>query len=223
MNYKGILCIALFLALITASAVSATPSKNSEMPTEDQFSTWISGFSGDANFVSSAYNGYIEEFPKCHVDKIESNGEIVGIVFYTSDPSEGAEGYDSHYYDSKGDKMGIGFDGSFKLVDSYKGEGKSNSENENEVKEDKEETEHVGETATESARTVIKNGIKTEGKNTFEYLGKALDDYDGKLSCKSLKCANSLKEYLQEKGFKANVEIRVNIETEDEGDVYITL
>jgi hypothetical protein len=29
---------------------------------------------------------------------------------------------------------------------------------------DKEETEHVVETATESARTVIKNGFKTEGK-----------------------------------------------------------
>jgi hypothetical protein len=37
MNYKGILCIALFIALITASAVSATPSKNSEMPTNAQF------------------------------------------------------------------------------------------------------------------------------------------------------------------------------------------
>lgn len=221
MKFKEILCIALFLALITASAVSATPSKNSEMPTEDQFSTWISGFSGDANFVSSAYNGYIEEFPKCHVDKIESNGEIVGIVFYTYDPSEGAEGYDSYYYDAKGDKMDIGCDGSFKLVDSYKGEG--SPEKEVTEEEDEKETEHVGETATESARTVIKNGIKTEGKNTFEDLGKALDDYDGKLSCKSLKCANSLKEYLQEKGFKANVEIRVNIETEDEGDVYITL
>ena len=40
MKLKGLLCIALFLALITASAVSATPSKKN-----DQFSTWISGFS----------------------------------------------------------------------------------------------------------------------------------------------------------------------------------
>lgn len=45
MKLKGLLCIALFLALITASAVSATPSKNSEMPTNYQFSTWISGYS----------------------------------------------------------------------------------------------------------------------------------------------------------------------------------
>ena len=47
MNYKGILCIALFIALITASAVSATPSKNSEMPTNAQFNKWMSGFSGE--------------------------------------------------------------------------------------------------------------------------------------------------------------------------------
>jgi hypothetical protein len=47
MNYKGILCIALFITLITASAVSATPSKNSEMPTNAQFNKWMSGFSGE--------------------------------------------------------------------------------------------------------------------------------------------------------------------------------
>ena len=222
MNYKGILCIALFLALITASAVSATPSKNSEMPTEDQFSTWISGFSGDANFVSSAYNGYIEEFPKCHVDKIESNGEIVGIVFYTSDPSEGAEGYASHYYDAKGDKMGIGCDGSFKLVDSYKGEGKSNSENENEVKEDKEEDD--------------KEEVTEEEEHSYEDLVEALDDYEGKLSCSSKKCAKALSNYLEEDGWDTEIVKKVwknvndgkktygvLVTTEDEGDVYVIL
>ncbi len=47
MKLKGLLCIALFLALITASAVSATPSKNSEMPTNAQFNKWMSGFSGE--------------------------------------------------------------------------------------------------------------------------------------------------------------------------------
>ena len=45
MKLKGLLCIALFLALITASAVSATPSKNSEIPKNYQFNKWISGFS----------------------------------------------------------------------------------------------------------------------------------------------------------------------------------
>jgi hypothetical protein len=35
MNYKGLLCIALFLALITASAVSATPSENHKLSVHD--------------------------------------------------------------------------------------------------------------------------------------------------------------------------------------------
>lgn len=225
--------ILLCFALLASTAV-ATPSKNSEMPTEDQFSAWINGFSGEDNFVSSAYNGYIEEFPKCHVDKIESNGEIVGIVFYTSDPSEGDEGYDSHYYDAKGDKMGIGCDGSFKLVDSYKGEGIQEKE---EVTEEDEKEEAIDEVKTEKevshkkhkesakdiGRNIIKKGMKDEGKKTYEDLGKALDKYKGDLDVKSVECANLLSEYLEEKGFKTAVEVRVKVTTGDEGDVYIIL
>jgi hypothetical protein len=35
MKLKGLLCIALFLALITASAVSATPSENHKLSVHD--------------------------------------------------------------------------------------------------------------------------------------------------------------------------------------------
>ena len=224
--------ILLCFALLASTAAATT--ENKEMPTEKEVNAFIDGFKASGDFANSAYDAFIEQFPTGHCD-LWSNG-MISLYYYDPDPPKE---YGSIYLDSNGGKVSPGCNAGAAPVKSYTGktevkeEKKEVSEDKETVKEDvsqdqekedvKEETEHVGETATESARTVIKNGIKTEGKNTFEDLGKALDDYDGKLSCKSLKCANSLKEYLQEKGFKANVEIRVNIETEDEGDVYITL
>lgn len=130
----------IFLMLLSVNSVSATSieSKNSEMPLYEEFDSWISGFTGESDFVESAYDGYIEEFPQGHVDKVQdTQGNIVGLVFYVSDPSEGDEGYDSYYYDMKGDKIGVGCNTNFKLVEPYKGEGSSDK---TEV-EDKEEKE----------------------------------------------------------------------------------
>lgn len=141
-----IACIFLMLLSVNSASATGIESKNSEMPLYEEFDSWISGFSGESDFVESAYDGYIEEFPKGHVDKVQdTQGNIVGLVFYVSDPSEGDEGYDSYYYDMKGDKIGVGCNTNFKLVEPYKGEGSSDKKEVKEEKEKKEISEDVSE------------------------------------------------------------------------------
>lgn len=206
----GIILCALFVCTASASG--------KELPTKGDLNDFIDSIPKEKGFANAAFEKSVNDNPSWPCDIWPKD-----IVSFYYDNPDSKLGYTSVYYDDDGNIITPECDGPCVPVKKHTGDEKQESIKEEEKEEDKEETEHVGVTAPESARTVIKNGIKTEGKNTFEDLGKALDDYDGKLSCKSLKCANSLKEYLQEKGFKANVEIRVNIETEDEGDVYITL
>ncbi|RXA20142.1 hypothetical protein EQO05_06030 [Methanosarcina sp. MSH10X1] len=109
--------IYVFLIFVLLTSCEAA-TENKDMPTEEEVTTFIDNFeapeSGD--FISSAYDAFIEEYPAGHCD-VWSNGMI---SFYYYDPNSPKE-YGAIYLGSNGDKAKPGGTGTT-YIKSYEGE-----------------------------------------------------------------------------------------------------
>lgn len=199
-------CIAVLIALVTVSTVTAK-----ELPSKTELNNFLSDIPKEDGFIKTASEAALDEHPEWPWDKWTS-----AISFYYNDPSS-KKGYGSIYFDDNGKKMTASCK-DCKLVRSYKG---SEAGDEKEV--DDEEDNENDESPREESSKIIKDGIRNEGKHTLEDLRDAIDDYTGKLTCTSKSCAESLCAYLNEDGWDAEVEFCIKVTTEDEGERYIIL
>lgn len=124
MNYKGILCIALFIALISVFPVSATEGKN--LPSEEQIKTLCESVTDKDNYASNLFESAKEKGYVCDLWACEScKGEKLAISFYY--PANNAKGYKSIYTSQPGEYKS--YIPNVELKDSYTGEERTYSKN----------------------------------------------------------------------------------------------
>ena len=225
MNHKQL--IILILACLAVSFTAANATASEERIAKEDFTKFVDNFEAPAgeDYLPSLYNALVKEYPQYDWDLWE--------LYVSGYPSaENSKGFKSVYVNEKGQTVtpacGVNTEPvkSHKVIDENT-DGKEEVKDE-EVKEDVDEKE-------EDIQDEDEEEIE-ESEHTYENLGKALDDYEGKLTCASKSCAKSLSGYLDEKGWDTEVIKKtfktidskkkmycVQVNTEDEGDVYIIL
>lgn len=187
-------CIALLIALVTVSTVTAK-----ELPSKSELNTFISDIPKEDGFIKTASEAALDEHPEWHWDKWTS-----AVSFYYNDPGS-KKGYGSIYFDDNGKKMTASCK-DCKIIESHKG-----SEEPNEEKE---------EAPRETER--IKEGIRSKG-HTLDDLRTAIDEYDGNLDCTKKSCVEALYKYLDDDGWDVKIRYCIAVDTEDEGERYVIL
>jgi len=174
-----ITCVFLIFALLT-SCVAATenkdiPTEKKDMPTEKEVTDFIDNFeapeSGD--FINSAYDAFIKEFPAGHCD-VWPNGMI---CFYYYDPDSPKE-YGAIYLDSNGEIKNVGYLGASGPIKSYKGEYVSEGTTPEECIDPGEDTTSV-DTPTDSnpKQSVTAQDQMVDERDKSDEYKELMDDY----------------------------------------------
>lgn len=232
-NIKLLTVIGILLCLMCVTIAAAN---DENLPTQEEVTDLLE----DSDSASDVMESVKEDHPTWKADLLECTtctGDQEAIALYYED-SNSSKGHGSVYFKDGDDVNPSGIVSpsnlsGYKLKECYKGEledsddcadGSCNTEPEDEEKD------------TDADSDEEDNESDEDTEYTYEALGKALDDYDGTITCSSKKCATALSDYLEEDGWTASVEKKtfkslssgktrycVSVDTDDEGEVYIVL
>jgi len=209
----------LLIALITVCVVSAT--SNDKLPSKDEVNSVLSEMKTSS--ASDIFNTVKEDHPAWKVDLLECStcsGDKEALALYY-DNSSSQKGYGSIYF-KEGEIVSPSNLKGYSLKEPYKGE-LDESGNDIEPSENN-DTEKDNTTEDDKEDKIIKEDeTESTSKNTYEAFQNLLDDYDGDLKSTKEEDADALSEYFTENGWDTKVYHCVEVDTSDEGTVYIVL
>lgn len=219
----------LMLVLLTVSIAAATTNEN--LPSKSEVSNLLD--SADGKSASDVLNMVKEQLPAANAD-LWKKGDEEAISVYWTNPDSNA-GYGATYF--MDGEIGSSSDVcSFTLKEQYLGKMDSSKESDdsNDSEEQVEDTEEQ-DSETEDKVTILNKDDESSDTQeyTYESLKKALNNYDGSITCSSKNCATELSDSLSKDGWETSVESKsftkygtrycVSVGTDDEGTVYVVL